>query len=85
MIVKARDVAQLSTGELIYVTSAVDQEHENVKNSPDDLFLGYRLRYSPVVDRWFYDSKNRTLEVNTMAEVVAVRTDIVIDYGHGNI
>jgi hypothetical protein len=85
MIVKQGDVAQLSTGELLYVTSAVDQEHPNVKNSPDDLFLGYRLRYSPVVDRWFYNSKNRKLEVSSMSEVVAVRTDIVIDYGHGNI
>lgn len=85
MIVKPRDVVQLRSGELFIVTSAVDQEHPNVKNSPDDLFLGYRLRYSPVVDKWFYNSKSRKLEVNTMSEVVVVRTDVVIDYGYGNI
>lgn len=67
------------------MTSAVDQEHPHVKSSPDDLFLGYRLKYSPVVDKWFYNSKDRKLEVNTMAEVVVVRTDVVIDYGYGNI
>lgn len=85
MIVKPRDVAQLLTGQLIWVTSAVDQDHPNVIDSPDDLFLGYLLRYSPVVNKWFYNSRDRKLEVNPMSEVVSVRTDIVIDYGHGNI
>lgn len=85
MIVKARDVAQLESGELIFVTSAVDQEHPNVKNSPDDLFLGYRLKWSPVVEKWFYNEKNRKLVVNSMSQVVAIKNDTVIDYGYGNI
>jgi hypothetical protein len=76
MLVNVLDRVQLSDGRLIRVTSVVDQEAPEVKENPDDLFMGHLLHFSTVTNAYFADYSE--LVINPMSEVVAIRTDIVI-------
>ena len=78
MIVKNGDFARLSDGRLIKVTSAVEQDHPHVLQNPDDLFMGYIVKYSTVSNKHFYP-RDRKLVINPMSEVVAIETGIVVE------
>lgn len=76
MIVSHGDNARLRDGRLIKVTDAVDQTAPQVIENPDDLFLGYQLKFSTVINAYFPDTSK--LVVNPMSEVVAVENGLVL-------
>lgn len=75
-IVTRGDYARLRGGGLVWVSSAVDQNSPEVIDNPDDLFLGYPVKYSSITDSYFVDK--RKLVVDTMQEVVAIEMGIVV-------
>jgi hypothetical protein len=76
MIIHRGDIVRLNDNTLIKVTDAVDQDAPEVIENPDDLFMGYRLNFSTVINAYFPDTSK--LIVNPMSEVVAVENELLI-------